>query len=185
MRKILLFSILCLVLLTSCVQVRTLDYTNNSTSFDKANQELYLKLLNDINIKYVYLTTITDFDEYLTHLNSLSEISYNYIKDFENLTEESIDIEIDLQKKIIKTLKNLSIDKKLFSSTKSYQAAEKFISNYMIKLVETRLDYFELTKNNLKNPSINNSSKMSLIDVATIPNLYSTGENLRNQYLNN
>ena len=184
MRKILLFSILCLIL-TSCVQVTTLDYTNNSTSFDKANQELYLKLLNDINVKYVYLNTITDFDEYLQHLNSLSEISYNYIKDFENLTEETIDIEIDLQKKIIKTLKDLSIDKKLFSSTEAYQAAKSFVSDYMIKLVETRLNYFELSKNNLKNRSIDDSSNMSLIDVATIPNLHAVGENLRNQYLAN
>lgn len=184
MRKILLFIISCLVL-TSCVSVTTLDYTDNSTVLDRANQELYLKLLNDIKVKYVYLTNITEFDEYMCHLNSLSETSYNYIKDFKNLTEETIDIEIDLQNKIIKTLKDFSADSNLFSSAESYKAANEFISDYMIKLIETRVSYFELAKSDLKNPSVENTSNMSLIDVATIPNLLATGENLRNQYLKN
>jgi hypothetical protein len=184
MKKISLF-LLSIFLLTSCVTIKQIDYTSNSTAFNKSNQELYLKLLNDINVKYVYLTNITEFDEYLQHLNILSETSYNYIKDFENLTEENIDVEIDLQEKIIKTLKELSIDEKLFSSSQNYQAAKKFITEYLIKLVETRLDHLQLIKQNLTTPSIDTSSNISLIELATIPNLESIGENLRSLYLNN
>ena len=182
MKKIILFTIFSLFL-TSCVSIKQLDYTNNSTAFDKANQELYLKLLNDINIKYVYLTDINDFDKYLQHLNTLSEISYNYIKHSEKLTEENIEIEIDLQEKIIKTLKDLDISKELFSSTESYAAAKKFVKDYLIKLIEARLNYLELAINNLKTKSIDNTSNMSLIDLATIPNLNALGENLKTQYL--
>lgn len=182
MKKILLF-FLSVFLLTSCVSVKQIDYTNNSTVLDRANQELYQKLLNDITVKYVYITTIKDFDEYLQHLNTLSEISYIYIKDSEELTEESIEVEIDLQKKIIKALKDLSVSKEIFSSEESYLAAKDFISDYLIKLIETRLNYLELSFNNLSSRSIADSSSMSLIDIATIPNLEATGKNLREKYL--
>ena len=182
MKKILLF-FLSVFLLASCVSVKQIDYTNNSTVLDRANQELYQKLLNDITVKYVYITTIKDFDEYLQHLNTLSEISYIYIKDSEELTEESIEVEIDLQKKIIKTLKDLSVSKEIFSSEESYLAAKDFISDYLIKLIETRLNYLELYFNNLSSRSIADSSSMSLIDIATIPNLEATGKNLREKYL--
>ena len=90
MKKIFLFFI-SICLLSSCVSIKQIDYTNNSTVLDRANQELYQKLLNDINIKYVYINNITDFDEYLKHLNTLSEISYTYIKNSDKLTEEIID----------------------------------------------------------------------------------------------
>lgn len=182
MKKILLF-LFTTVLLTSCVSIKQLDYTNNSTVLDKSNQELYLKLLNDINIKYVVLNDINDFDEYLQHLNTLSEISYTYIKNSEKLTEETIDVEIDLQEKIIKVLKDLSIPKEMFSSDESYQAAKDFIHSYLIKLVETRLNYLELTLTSLENASITENSNRSLIDLATIPNLEATGKSLREQYL--
>lgn len=182
MKKIFLFFISAF-LLTSCVSLKQIDYTNNSTVLDKSNQELYQKLLNDINIKYVYINNLTDFDEYLQHLNTLSEISYTYIKNSEKLTEENIEVEIDLQKKIIKTLEELSISKEIFSSEENYLAAKEFIADYLIKLVETRLNYLELAINNLKIKSITDSSNMSLIDIATIPNLEATGKNLREKYL--
>lgn len=182
MKKIFLFFI-SVFLLTSCVSIKQIDYTNNSTVLDRANQELYQKLLNDINIKYVYINTITDFDEYLQHLNTLSEISYTYIKNSEKLTEENIEVEINLQEKIIKTLKELSISKEMFSSEESYKAAQDFISDYLIELVKTRLSYLELALNNLTTKSISDSSNMSLIDLATIPNLEATGKNLREKYL--
>ena len=182
MKKIFIFFI-STFLLTSCVSVKQINYTNNSTVLDRANQELYQKLLNDINIKYVYINNITDFDEYLQHLNTLSEISYTYIKNSEKLTEENIEVEIDLQEKIIKTLKELSISKEIFSSEASYKAGQDFISDYLIKLIEARLNYLELTMNNLTTKSISDSSNMSLIDLATIPNLEATGKNLREKYL--
>lgn len=182
MKKIFMFFI-SVFLLASCVSIKQIDYTNNSTVLDKSNQELYKKLLNDINIKYVYINNLTDFDEYLQHLNTLSEISYTYIKNSEKLTEENIEVEIDLQKKIIKTLKNLSFSKEIFSSEESYLAAKDFISDYLIKLIETRLNYLELAINNLKTKSITDSSNMSLIDIATIPNLEATGQKLREKYL--
>ena len=182
MKKILLF-FLSIFLLTSCVSIKQIDYTNNSTVLDKANQELYQKLLNDINIKYVYINNITDFDEYLQHLNTLSEISYTYIKNSEKLTEESIEVEIDLQKKIINTLEELYVSKKIFSSEESYKASKDFISDYLVKLIETRLNYLELAINNLTSKSINDSSNMSLIDTASIPNLEAIGHNLREKYL--
>jgi hypothetical protein len=99
------------------------------------------------------------------------------------LTEENIEIEIDLQEKIIKTLKNLSIPEEIFSSLDSYQAAKDFVNSYAIKTVEARLDYLKLTLETLKNPSISDSSKSSLIDIATIPNLEATGKKLRELYL--
>ena len=182
MKKIFLFFI-SVFLLTSCVSIKQINYTNNSTVLDKSNQELYQKLLNDINIKYVYINNLTDFDEYLQHLNTLSEISYTYIKNSEKLTEENIVVEIDLQKKIIKTLKELSISKEISSSEENYVAAKDFISDYLIKLIETRLNYMELAINNLTNRSITDSSSMSLIDIATIPNLEAVGQNLREKYL--
>lgn len=183
MKKIFLFFIVAF-LLTSCVSIKQIDYTNNSTVLDKSNQELYQKLLNDINIKYVYINNLTDFDEYLQHLNTLSEISYTYIKNSEKLTEESIEVEIDLQKKIIKTLKNLSISKEMFSSEESFLAAKDFISDYLIKLIDTRINYLELAIDNLNNTSTRDSSSMSLIDIATIPNLEATGQKLREKFLN-
>lgn len=182
MKKICLF-FLSIFLLTSCVSIKQIDYTNNSTVLDKANQELYLKLLNDINIEYVLLNNVNDFDEYLQHLNKLSEISYTYIKDSDNLTEENIGIEIDLHKKIIKTLKELSISKEIFSSEASYHAAENFISKYLIKLIQTRLDYLTLTLDNLTTVDITKDSTKSLIDLATIPNLEAIGKELREKYL--
>ena len=182
MKKIFLF-LISTFLLTSCVSIKQINYTNNSTVLEKANQELYLKLLNDINIKYVYLNNTTDFDEYMKHLNTLSEISYTYIKNSEKLTEENIDIEIDLQEKIIKTLKELNISKKIFASEQSYQAAKDFISKYLIKLLETRLAYLELTRSSLENESIADISNMSLIDAASIPNLETIGQDLRAKYL--
>lgn len=182
MKKILLF-LISTFLLTSCVSIKQIDYTNNSTVLDKSNQELYLKLLNDINIKYVYLQNVTDFDNYMQHLNTLSGISYTYIKNSEKLTEETISIEIDLQKKIIKTLKNLTIPPEIFSSEQSHQAAKDFISEYFIKLLEARLEYLELTIENLNNTSTVENSSRSLIDLATIPNLETVGQNLRAKYL--
>ena len=182
MKKIFIFFI-STFLLTSCVSVKQINYTNNSTVLDRANQELYQKLLNDINIKYVYINNITDFDEYLQHLNTLSEISYTYIKNSEKLTEENIVVEIDLQKKIIKTLKDLSVSKEMFSSEESFLAAKDFISDYLIKLIDARISYLELAIDNLTNTSIADSSSMSLIDMATIPNLEATGKNLREKYL--
>jgi len=182
MKKIFIFFI-STFLLTSCVSVKQINYTNNSTVLDRANQELYQKLLNDINIKYVYINNITDFDEYLQHLNTLSEISYTYIKNSEKLTEENIVVEIDLQKKIIKTLKDLSVSKEMFSSEESFLAAKDFISDYLIKLIDARISYLELAIDNLTNTSIADSSSMSLIDMATIPNLEAKGKNLREKYL--
>ena len=182
MKKLFLFTFICAIL-TSCVSLNHINYSNNSTSFDKSNQEIYLKLLNDIKIKYVYIKNVTDFDEYLTHLNTLSEISYNYIKDSEKISEENISIEIDLQEKIIKTLKDFSVDKKIFDDENSYIAGKEFISEYLIKLIETRLTYLELTLNNLENNSISSESNKKLIDSATIPNIESKRESLRNSYL--
>lgn len=182
MKKILLFFIFSF-LLTSCISIKQIDYTNNSTVLDKSNQELYPKLLNDINLKYVYLKDINDFDTYLKHLDTLSEISCTYIKDSEKLTEEIIDIEIDLQKKIIKTLKDLSIPEDIFASKEAYQAGNDYITEYLIKLVEARLDYLQLTSNNLSNTSITRNDNCSLIDLATIPNLNAIGQNLRTKYL--
>jgi len=182
MKKILLVLIFSL-LLTSCVSIKQIDYTNNSTVLDKSNQELYLKLLNDINVKYVYLQNVTDFDNYMQHLNTLSEISYTYIKNSNELTEEIINIEINLQEKIIKTLKDLEMSPEIFSDEQSYQAAKDFISEYLIKLIETRLEYLELTIECIKNISISEKSSKSLIDLATIPNLEAIGKDLRAKYL--
>ena len=141
MKKILLFLISTL-LLTSCVSIKQIDYTNNSTVLDKSNQELYLKLLNDINIKYVYLEDIPEFDNYLQHLNTLSEISYTYIKDSEELTEESIEVEIDLQKKIIKALKDLF----LFAADKEGNEIEDYTFDGNAKCIK---DDEETTVSNL------------------------------------
>lgn len=183
MKKIFLTTFLC-ILLTSCISITQIDYSNHSTSFKKSNQEVYLKLLNDIKIKYSYITNINEFDEYLTHLNSLSEISYKYIKDSEKLTEEIIEIEIDLQEKIIKTLKEFSLDKTIFVSESAYNAGEEFISKYLLKVIEARLDYLKLALTNLGNTSISARSTRELIDTATIPSLEASKENLRQQYLN-
>ena len=43
--------------------------------------------------------------------------------------------------------------------------------------------HFKLTKNNITSKSITDSSNMSLIDLATIPNLEATGKRLREKYL--
>lgn len=183
MKKIFLFTFFC-ILLTSCVSIDHINYSDDSTSFDKSNQDIYLNLLNDINIKYVYIKNISEFDEYLTHLNTLSEISYKYIKDSEKITEENISNEIDLQKKIIKTLKDFSLDKNIFDNETAYQAGKDFISEYLIKLIEARLDYLELTLNTLENNSISERTNRALIDSATIPNIESKKESLREKYLN-
>ena len=53
----------------------------------------------------------------------------------------------------------------------------------MIKLLETRLAYLELTRSSLENESIADISNMSLIDAASIPNLETIGQDLRAKYL--
>ena len=183
MKKLFLIAIFS-VLLTSCVSVKQISYLNNSTSFDKSNQEIYLKLLNDINTKYVYINNLTEFDEYLSHLNTLSEFSYNYIKDSEKISEKNISIEIDLQKKILRTLKNFSVKKELFASEDAYNAGKKFISEYLIKLIDTRLNYLEIILENMENNTSSSKSHKEILNSAPIPNIELKKDLLSNNYLN-
>ena len=77
----------------------------------------------------------------------------------------------------------MSLSREFFSSEEAYQAAKDFVSEYMIKLVQARLSYLRLKSNSIEEASIADKSNMSLIDLATIPNLDAVGYELRAKYL--
>ena len=185
MKKTIILCFMLIILLCSCVHIKKIDYTFNSTSLNKTNQDGNEKILNEIYYSSINLYSIEDYDKYITNLNNLSNSSYESIKNADYITCEDLERETKFQKNILKTLKNLKFSRNLFNTDESYENAKKYKDVSIPNLIKARINYFEILSADIENLSIMTLTSLSQIENATLPLLSADAEKARAIFLDN
>ncbi|MBQ7667816.1 MAG: hypothetical protein IJS47_00620 [Clostridia bacterium] len=183
MKKTILLCFMLIILLTSCVHVKKIDYISNSTSFVKTNQDGSEKIFNEIYYSSININSVEDLDKYITNLDNLSILSYESIKNADYITEEDLNREITYQKNILKVLKNLKISHSLFKNDAAYENAKTYVKTNISDLVKTRINYFEIISKDIDRSSISTLTMLSQIESATLPILTANAEKTRALFL--
>ena len=185
MKKVIILCPILIILLTSCVQVKKIDYTSYSTSFNQTNQDDNSKMLDEIYYSSIYIQSPKDFDNYVNNLDNLSNSSYESVKNADYLTYEDIEREIKFQKDILNLLGKLTISENQFYSEYQFHLATTYKNVNIKKLVETRINYFEVISTDIERSSITTETKLFQIENVTLPLLASEAERTRTDFLEN
>jgi len=183
MKKTIFLSLFLTILLTSCMQVKKIDYTNYSTSFEKTNQDDNTNILDEIYYESVHINSIEDFDKYITNLNNLSLSSYEYIKNNADITEDDVNREINFQKEILTLLKKLTINKNLFDSNEALKSAKIYKNTNIPDIIEARIDYLKLLLSDINRSYIDTKTNLEQIENAVLPLLNSNANITRNKFI--
>jgi len=185
MKKSLILCFFLIILLTSCVNIRKIDYTSYSTSFNETNQDAKAKMLNEVYYSSVNIYSIEDLDKYINNLNNLSKSSYESVKNADYLTYEDLEREIEFQENILKTLKKLNIPEEIFSSKETFNSAKLYKDTNIPDIIKARINYFEVLSTDIELSSITTETNLYQIEVATLPLLYADAERTRINFLEN
>ena len=189
MKKVIILCPILIILLTSCVQVKKIDYTSYSTSFNQTNQDDNSKMLDEIYYSSIYIQSPKDFDNYVNNLDNLSNSSYESVKNADYLTYEDIEREIKFQKDILNLLGKLTVQvrhqRPPAYSEYQFHLATTYKNVNIKKLVETRINYFEVISTDIERSSITTETKLFQIENVTLPLLASEAERTRTDFLEN
>jgi len=185
MKKLIILCLSSIIFLTSCVQIKKIDYTSYSTSFEQTNQDIYSNTLDNVYFSSVNINSVQDFDKYVTQLNNLSISSYESVKNADYLSYEDIEREIKFQENIITLLKKLTISEDFFYSKDEFEYAKIYKDTNIPNIITARINYFETLATDIDLSSVSTESKLSHIDNGTLPLLNVDAETTRNKFLGN
>lgn len=176
MKKSMILCLFLIILLTSCVQVKKIDYTTYSTSFIETNQDNNSKLFDDIYFSSVNIYSPKDLCKYINNLNNLSKSSYESIKNADYLSCENIEREIIFQNNILKLLKKLEISKEYFESDSDFNNAKIYKDTNIIDIINARINYLEILLGDIECSSISTKTALYQLDNVTLPLLIAEAE---------
>lgn len=185
MKKTIVLCIMLIILLTSCVQVKKIDYTTYCTSFNETNQDNNLKILDEVYYSSIYIYSAENFDKYMNNLNNLSISSYESIKNADYLTYDDVEREINFQKNILTLLEKTTISEDYFYSKQAFYYANVYKNTNIKDLIEARIDYFEILSTDIERSSITTETNLFQIENATLPLLNAEAEKTRANFLQN
>jgi len=185
MKKTIILCFLLIILLTSCVQVKKINYTSYSTSFEQTNQDNNLKILDEIYYSSVHINSDKDFDKYVNNLNNMSISSYESIKNADYLTYDDIKREIKFQKNILNLLDKLTVNESCFYSEFAFHNAILYKNTNIKDLINTRIQYIEILSTDIERSSVNTETVLFQIENVTLPLLTAEAEQTRLNFLEN